>query len=943
MALTNNLKKQLDLPVWEWCRFAPAISAVTGGATSADNSLFHPQHGRYIYYMIATGSFWRYDTWTDMYVQLASNVVGLVTASALKFSGAMGIEGYALGATSTTITVPAYSADSVVGFDIVIVSGTGAGQRRTITNVDDFVVEDNGVPTALNNVLGAITLTDTTKNWGFNQYAGYQVRITSGPGVGQVRRILYNTATVLTLGDSTMHPIDNYCNPNIYAPTPVILTSTYQIESATATVNSAWLNTPDLSSRFVIQTGAVTAVGGAAATPFYTIQHYDVASDLWYVRTSNSANLPAAFTEITIDRCTENASIWERGVATSGSTTTLVDTTKNWEVNKWAGYDMRVWSGTGENQVREIASNTATTLTYVDTGTAVDSTSCYFIEAFDSYTATSGTTTTLVDTSLPAWPENRWANYVCKITSGMGKGQTLRIASNTGDTLNFINASSVAIDATSKYAIFGDSDKLWIMGAGNSMPLIQNLDDDLSTYGRKYDSGVAAQAYVTAPHTKGKVLGITSISQHATAPVVTTAIPHGLRTGQVVNIGGAITNTGINANGVTITVTGATTFTYPNTTNLTYTYNGHSVTTLTDASKNWTVNQWAGHIVYMTTTAVTAASGVATGQALRIASNTATTLTFITGTAPTNGVTRYVITPGRPVAALQHGIATGTQTTTALQDTTANTVTGSIAGKVLTVTAVTSGSIGIGTAISGAGITAGTQVTDVITGFNGGVGTYRVNYSQTATSTTITGVWVVNYFSGRRIKLIGATGQGQEGIISSNTANNIVISVALGTAPVTAVTSYAIAGPPLRGAGTSLNWAFGKTSKTPVGVPDTSKRGRYFYIARGGAVNGFDRYDITRDQFEHIAVAPQFETLTTNSMYAYDGADRLYFTKELTQRVYYLDMNTHMIHGAGIYPYTAGAGCIGNRMEIFETEDGLKYLWLNRHLNLECFRQLLFY
>ena len=78
-------------------------------------------------------------------------------------------------------------------------------------------------------------------------------------------------------------------------------------------------------------------------------------------------------------------------------------------------------------------------------------------------------------------------------------------------------------------------------------------------------------------------------------------------------------------------------------------------------------------------------------------------------------------------------------------------------------------------------------------------------------------------------------------------------------------------------------------------------------------------------------------------MFAYDGVDRLYFTKEATQRVYYLDLVTQQIHGAGIYPYVPGTATVGNRFEIFTTADGLKFLWLNRHSNLECFRSLLFW
>lgn len=66
-------------------------------------------------------------------------------------------------------------------------------------------------------------------------------------------------------------------------------------------------------------------------------------------------------------------------------------------------------------------------------------------------------------------------------------------------------------------------------------------------------------------------------------------------------------------------------------------------------------------------------------------------------------------------------------------------VTGSIAGTVLTVSAVTSGHLSVGDVISGSGVTAGTTITSLGTG-TGGTGTYNVSISQTASSTTITAV-----------------------------------------------------------------------------------------------------------------------------------------------------------------------------------------------------------
>lgn len=67
------------------------------------------------------------------------------------------------------------------------------------------------------------------------------------------------------------------------------------------------------------------------------------------------------------------------------------------------------------------------------------------------------------------------------------------------------------------------------------------------------------------------------------------------------------------------------------------------------------------------------------------------------------------------------------------------TVTGSIATTTLTVTAALNGvPLQVGMQINGTGVTAGTYITALGTG-TGGTGTYTVNNSQTATSTTIVG------------------------------------------------------------------------------------------------------------------------------------------------------------------------------------------------------------
>lgn len=65
------------------------------------------------------------------------------------------------------------------------------------------------------------------------------------------------------------------------------------------------------------------------------------------------------------------------------------------------------------------------------------------------------------------------------------------------------------------------------------------------------------------------------------------------------------------------------------------------------------------------------------------------------------------------------------------------TATGSIATTTLTVTAVSAGYIDVGCVISGTGVTAGTRIVSQLTGLAGGTGTYTVDTSQTASSTTL--------------------------------------------------------------------------------------------------------------------------------------------------------------------------------------------------------------
>ena len=873
-ALTSNtLTRQVDIPTWEWTRFAPAVSSALSSTCSADNGNFMPEeHGRYIYYLISATQFFRYDTWTDMFQQLSNPTVTPVTFTAMKYSAALGIDGNVIAASSTTLTIPSVTMQSLKGYDVEIISGTGAGQVRTITGVAEPVAADSGIVTAVNNVAGALTITDTLKAFAVNQYAGYTLRITGNTGVSQIRRILSNTATVITLGDTTQTN-EIWNNPAIFSPAISATAGTqanYSIESQVLTVDSAWTVTPDSTSVFKVKTGLVIMVSSAAAAPFFTMQAYDIISDTWYILPAMQGIFSAAGTDCSIERTTENSCIWERGIATGGSTTTLIDDSHgvdvaSWKINQWANYWVYIYSGVGAGQIRQIASNTATTLTWTTVGTAPTSTSRYLIIGFDAGTATAGTSTTITD-STKSWAVDRWKNYAVRILAGTGAGQIRPIASNTSTAITIVGNWATNPDSTSIFSIQGDPNKIYLQLGGIAGLPIYNIDSQVPTFGRQQDFGIARSA--SAIVSGNRAVAITTLANATTTATITTTHPHQFRVGQLVTVRGA-TDANFNVTNVAITtVPSATTFTYTmaGTPASTTIASSQTTTVLVDATKNWTTNQWAGFTVYMYTGATTAASGSTTGQSFRIASNTATTLTLVaTATAPTNGVSRYSISTSSAIGAADFGVATGTGSTTTLQDTTKN--------------------------------------------------------------------WAVNIWAGKRLRILTTTGTVTEVSITSNTANTITCGTI--TAPTTLVTGYAILEQTVKSTGVNMNWAFGTS--------DANLRGRYIFSSRGGAAIGFDRFDLTTDRCNLIFTSPITETLTTGTMTAYDGLDNIFFHKDATQRVMSFNVLTGKVNGGSMYPYTAPTATIGNRMEIFTTRDGLKYLWLNRSSFQECFRCLIFW
>jgi hypothetical protein len=1100
MALqSSQLRKQVDLPTWEWLRFSPVVPTSGLSCTcSADNSAFNENSGRYMYYLFNATNFWRHDTVADTYQQLATPPLAPATSSSMRFAGAQGYYNRVISASANTFVTGLPHGGLASGYKVRILSGKGAGQERHIVAVGDPVVADYGSATA-----GSVTtLTDTAKTWttgytgsvlNVNNWVGYTLRTLFGAGAGQARKILYNTATVLTIGDVNFVQNDPFANATMVTPAAGTM---YQIEASTLTIDTPWDVIPDSTSRILIQSGGIWLQSGAAAAPFYSLQYYDVLHDMWYSKPALTNMIPAAPSDSSLERLTENSTIWVQGKATGGTLTTLTDTAANWVINEWFGYEVFIYSGTGRSQIATISSNTKDTLTFAAVTTALDATSRYQILGYDAGTSSGSNTFNTFRDTTKTWAVDRWKNYGLRIIGGTGAGQLRGVQGNSSNALTIYGSWNVLPDVTSEYALQGNTEVMYLSWGGSGEVFQHNSGNlDMLTHGRVFESGVACVAAALlsdSAHTiyEQMPFAITSLAGTATI-TATTAQAHNLKVGAFVSIRG-VTSAAADQHNVTglVQLTGVptpTSFTYtPNaagsgtyaylaalstanlsdaskdfrdnlssatTTSLTFTritptnINGWYVTgtniapgttvssgagtnTLTlsgtqggtpsgimtfsqwgpatavtstfssgggagvatvimTAATNANINGWyavgtgiaigttvfsgagtttivlssactgavsgtitfyppnvANRLAVMNVSAPTVTTGVATGQLMLATSSGVggATMGFVTalGTAPSAGITRYAVTARELLGAAldgtttnyNAGVATGGSTTTLVDASafwSAATGTGAAQGTTITLSGLSPGNIN-GWYLSGTGINPGAII---LSGAGTNTLTVSVPHSGAVSGTIVCTAWNLSLI-GRRIKIqSGATGLNQELAITGVAPSTGTLTFATATAPLNNVAVYSLLSIPQKGVGHVTQWISGNSSE--------ATRGKYLIMARGNGTANFDRLDLTTDRINLLQTSPFSETLASGSMFAYDGADRLYFTKDITQRLYYLDLNTNLIHGAGMFPYIAGTAGIGNKMEIYTTIDGIKYLWLNRQQQQEHFRQMLFF
>lgn len=958
MTVTNNLVQQVDLPVWEWCRFAPEATAATYTMCSPEIS-----GAQYIYYMGAT-NLWRYDTISDGWQRLAGPQIPVSTVGATRYSYYGGYRGNVLSATNTTVTIPGLMGNKLVGKTIRITSGTGAGQEREIKSITHSVVEF-GVASTTTNATQIMDNQTIPKKWLINQWAGYQCRVVFGTGDTQVRRILYNSQNTLYFNDVNWQAYDSWNNTGFSAIAPNAAPATntnYSIEKSVAVVD-AWTTNPDASSKFVVLSGAVwlytgrTVANGSAA-----IQYYDTLSDTWIIKMcTGGLQNTVTVTDASIERTGEIGGAFDSGDCDDTSTSmTMQDTTKTWLTDRYARYQIRVKdTATETEQRRRIVGNTTDTL--------------YINKPWDS-TPTSACTYEIYGDTNAIWmvgnaraqilkyliEEDIWVQgqeYDTGVCANMSIKKAGTLPFGYTATVNTAGITAVSAAPTVAGTGYKVGDVLNVTQSANAKVRVTSVSTGGAVTGVELfaggtgtattGSGKATTAFFPATGGTGCTIEIASVGNVAR---VTTTMNHNFVVGDSVTTYGA----DVSAWNSTFTLTTVEAvniceFAAPNTVAPTRS-TINAVSNLVDACKNWATNEHVGRVI----TKYTGAFPINTTESRKITANTGSVITIASNwTLPVTGKDRYVIHEmkafGRDAQyKVSNQDSTGWATSgspTTLVDNTKSWQVDQWANykmNVLCGTGYDKGEITITgndattLTLSSPGFTPDTTTKyEIMDSWGMATGTFAATTLQDTTKN-----WAVNQWAGKQVKFTAGTLLSYEVAITSNTANTLTYATT--TTVSDASCCYTILAPPVKGSGIQAIWNYGRSS------PYTG--GRFLLVPRGGSSASLgsmtlDVYDITTDRWMiNMLANPQTEMQTLGCQWAYDGGDYIYCTQTGTSsRVFRIDMNTYEVSVAGQPPYAHGTAVIGNRMEIIVTADGLKYLYLMRSTGSELWRTLLWW
>lgn len=958
MGLTNNLKQQVDLPVWEYCRFAPTNTTAVSSLTTGNNL-----GNRYLYYQVSA-ALYRYDTITDSWHQLSSPSTAstFYTPTIMNnnvLSNYMGHYGQAITGSTNTIQLAGLNGHSLIGYKIRIISGTGAGQERTITDVSAPTIHDRGEITTAS--YGAVIDANTgagLKQWKTNQWRNYQIRFDFGTAKGQMRPILYNNLNSAYFLDTNYLTINPWAQNGL--PTATAVGTLYLIESHQVTVDTNWSIIPDSTSNFVILSGGIWNISqGVTSAPFFTFMYYDILSDVWYQKSTQTGLKTAVFlaaSDLSMERMTEAGGVISTGTTASGGSRYLV-ANETFTPMQYANYEIRIVSGTTSGNTRTILSNTNHTFNVTrDWPTAPDTSSKFEIwRDNDKIWLIGGGDSGMLQYSRDTdqWTTGKQLDFgQCnQLAATLSGQQPFALTSITRTATSMVLTGSVSTQGTG----YNVDDILTVDAKGGTLRVLTInpvngavLTVSLETCGTGYSTGAKSTTVTPAGGTGCQITlaaGDIDFTELAVTPIA-----HNFKIGESVTITGA-SGTGASK------FNGAYTIVGNSTNNLSFNYcsvgdpgastatiaNSPSSTQLVDCTKNWVPGEHIGKLVQLSSNVI-----LSVGQVRRIIGNTATTLTWtLSATAPVNGTSRYVIEDIKPFGTERsyggitgngtEGFATSGSVTT-LVDTTKNwpvnfwskttqrkfrIVEGTGVGNEIAITSNTNNTLTFATQAFSPDTTTRYIIMDTFGSATAGT---------TTSLTDSTKNWEVNAYANKRVRFLSGTGQGNEYTITSNTAT--VLNFATGTAPDVS-TAYAILEAPQKTYGIHLDCVFGST--------DLTLNNKYLYSFTGTISSEVSRYDITTEHWEIMTTLPQGETLTTGSMYCYDGKDRIYFWSGTALRLMYYDLTKNIVVPSSTPPYNMSTAIISNRMEIIQTVDGLKYLYLMRHSATEMWRLLIYW
>lgn len=930
--MANTNVALLDLPFFELCNQAPVASSAVAGMTTAEDG-----SDQFIYYL-TTSSFFRYDTVADTWQTLATPNTAPVTTLSMRYTGRRGFHGRILGATSSTVTIPAMRGEILSGETLAIDFGVGAGQERTLT-FQSQNIHDAGVLTTA----GASVLTDSTKGWRVNQWAGYTVGIYFSTDATHYRKILYNDATNLYVADVNLQPHDPWNNQTYVAASPYAVPvatagsqSNYMILSSTFSINTPWTVTPNTASYFTTRTGGIYLLSSAAAAPFYTLQYYDVINDIWQTKTVPQSLLLAALgTDCVIERTGKISSAYVSSTVTSATSRTLTDSLLTLTNDRYANYRIYISGGTGIGQSRRIVANTATTFTIPrNWDVTPDVTSTYEIwPDYDRIYFAGNANGTVLAYS----PENDYwmqgqafdDGITNNISATLGSWLPIGVTSGVRIAAGVTAVASAPTAGGTGYVI-GNVLTCSVGGTGAQVRVTSIAPGGIVTGIELINSGTAtgfttgAGKATTGGSGSGCTIEITGVGPTAN---ITTASANFFRTGDSITFAGC-TEAAWNA---AHTILGASTTSVFSvavtaTANMAATAS-QSTTVVVDPTKSWVTNEHVGRLIH-----VMVAGQAPTSQIRWITANTANTITVSSAiTAAVNGTSKYAIYDSKvfgidvqrkETGMDPYGWATSGSTTT-LVDSTKSWIPNQWAGYLFKIEAGTGYGSGRITIISNTE----TTLTYALQSFTPDATTkYEIadcwGLASAGASNSLTDSaknWTTNQWAGKRIRYTAGTGLGNDIAVSSNTST--VITTASGVTASTD-TTYAIIGIPARGAGMGLVWVWGNT--------EAANKGKFIFSPRGGATNQIDVYNITTGRWEYgLQFSPQGELFTTGSSYAYESGDSIYALRSATStvsRILEIDVRYRTIVGKATTTNLQGTAHIGNFLEIVE-RNGSKFMY----------------